>query len=58
MNSGVRVMIIDIPYKGYSENIVPQQGYILRQIDADLYEVYGETTQETYLLNSIQFVEL
>lgn len=55
MSLGIKVLINT---KDDNNHTITEYGYIMRQIDANLYEIYGENSQTIYILRSSDFTEL
>lgn len=55
MGVGVKVLI-DI--KDHDGKRNTEYGYIMRRLNADLYEIYGETSQVVFWLSRSEFQEL
>lgn len=55
MSIGVKVIINT---KDDNNHIITEYGYIVRRLNAHLYEVWGESSQTTYLLSPEEFTEI
>lgn len=55
MTNGVRVLIDT--NDDHNRPII-EYGYITRRLNSQLYEIWGESSQETYLLSPKEFTEI
>jgi hypothetical protein len=55
MTIGVRVLIDTKDGNNYP---IREYGYITRRLNAQLYEIWGESSQVTYLLSPQEFTEI
>jgi hypothetical protein len=55
MGVGVKVLIKTKDEKGHN---ITEYGYIVRRLNAQVYEVWGESSQSIFLLSPEEFTEL
>ena len=55
MGVGVKVLI---NVKDHDGEVNTEYGYIMRRLNADLYEIYGESSQVVFWLSKSEFTEL
>lgn len=55
MGIGIKVLINTKDDKGH---IITEYGYITRRLNAQLYEIWGESSQVTFLLSPDEFTEI
>lgn len=55
MSAGVRVLI---DTNDGNSHTITEYGYITRRLNSQLYEIWGESSQVTYLLSPQEFTEI